>query len=109
MGGIANNPIANAPVAPIAQVVAKKTEIPQGIAQIVVVFALTKLLSAATEQGAQGRFDPAKLVNKLATDSKVTTKYLKDTGLDQKAATKSLQQTQAVELLTSMASAKRHA
>ncbi len=107
MGGgtsaIASNPIANAFVAPIANALAKKTGIPQGIAQVVVVFALTKLLSSATGQASQGRFDPSDLVSKLATDGTVTAKYLKDSGLvgelaqqsglDQKTASKSLQQT----------------
>lgn len=107
MGGgtsaIANNPIANAFVAPIAEALAKKTGLPQGLAQVVVVFALTKLLSAATGQASQARFDPSDLVNTLATDGTVTQKYLKDSGLvselaqqsglDPKTASTSLQQT----------------
>ena len=80
-GAIANNPIANAFVAPIANALAKKTGMAPGIAQVVVVFALTTLMSAATQKATQKGFSPSDLVNKLATDGTVSQKYLKDSGL----------------------------
>jgi hypothetical protein len=102
-GVIANNPIENAFVAPIANALAKKTGMAPGIAQVVVVFALTTLMSAATQKATQKGFSPSDLVNKLATDGTVSQKYLKDSGLvaqlaqqsglDQQTAAKSLQQT----------------
>ena len=102
-GAIANNPIENAFVAPIANALAKKTGMAPGIAQVVVVFALTTLMSAATQKATQKGFSPSDLVNKLATDGTVSQKYLKDSGLvaqlaqqsglDQGTAAKSLQQT----------------
>ena len=102
-GAIANNPIANAFVAPIAEALARKTGMAPGIAQVVVVFALTTLMSAATQKATQKGFSPSDLVNKLATDGTVSQKYLKDSGLvaqlaqqsglDQQTASKSLQQT----------------
>jgi hypothetical protein len=101
-GAIANNPIANAFVAPIAEALAKKTGMAPGIAQVVVVFGLTTLMSAATQKAAQKGFSPNDLVNKLATDGSVSQTYLKDSGLvaqlaqqsglDQATAAKSLQQ-----------------
>jgi len=101
-GVIANNPIENAFVAPIANALAKKTGMAPGIAQVVVVFALTTLMSAATQKATQKGFSPSDLVNKLATDGTVSQKYLKDSGLvtqlaqqsglDQQTASKSLQQ-----------------
>jgi len=101
-GVIANNPIANAFVAPIAEALARKTGMAPGIAQVVVVFALTTLMSAATQKATQKGFSPSDLVNKLATDGTVSQKYLKDSGLvaqlaqqsglDQQTASKSLQQ-----------------
>ncbi len=102
-GVIANNPIENAFVAPIADALAKKTGMAPGIAQVVVVFGLTTLMSAATQKATQKGFSPSDLVNKLATDGTVSQKYLKDSGLvaqlaqqsglDQQTAAKSLQQT----------------
>jgi hypothetical protein len=102
-GAIANNPIENAFVAPIANALAKKTGMAPGIAQVVVTFALTTLMSAATQKATQKGFSPSDLVNKLATDGTVSQKYLKDSGLvaqlaqqsglDQQTAAKSLQQT----------------
>ena len=99
---IANNPIENAFVQPIANALAKKTGMAPGIAQVVVVFALTTLMSAATQKATQKGFSPSDLVNKLATDGTVSQKYLKDSGLvtqlaqqsglDQGTAAKSLQQ-----------------
>ncbi len=103
VGAAANNPIANAFVAPIASALAKKFGIPQAIAQVVVVFALSKLMASATGRASEAQFDPSDLVNRLATGGNVTQKYLKDSGLvdqlaqesglDQKTASKSLQQT----------------
>jgi hypothetical protein len=101
-GAIANNPIANAFVAPIAEALARKTGMAPGIAQVVVLFALTTLMSAATQKSTQKGFNPSDLVNKLATDGTVSQKYLKDSGLvaqlaqqsglDRQTASKSLQQ-----------------
>jgi uncharacterized protein YidB (DUF937 family) len=101
-GVIANNPITNVFVAPIANALAKKTGMAPGIAQVVVVFALTTLMSAATQKATQKGFCPSDLVNKLANDGTVSQKYLKDSGLvtqlaqqsglDQQTAAKSLQQ-----------------
>ncbi len=99
--GSAGGGIANGFVTPIASAIAKQTGIPEAIAQAVVAFALQKLMSSATGQS-QGRFDPVDLVSTLASDGKVSSKYLKDSGLaadlaqqaglDPKTATKSLQQ-----------------
>jgi len=100
---IANNPISNALVAPIADALSKKTGMAPGIAQVVVVFALQALLSAATQQGSQKGFNASDLVNKLTTDGTVSQKYLADSGLvdqlaqqsglDKQTAARSLQQT----------------
>lgn len=99
---IANNPITNVFVAPIAEALARKTGMAPGIARVVVVFGLTTLMSALTGQGSRKGFNASDLVERLATDGTVTQKYLKDsglvsqlvqeTGLDQKTAAQSLQQ-----------------
>jgi hypothetical protein len=98
---IAGNPIANVFVKPIADALAKKTGMQPGLAQVVVVFALTTLLSAGTAKATKS-FKPTDLVNRLATDGTVSQKYLKDSGLvaqlaqqsglDQATAAQGLQQ-----------------
>ncbi|MBM3128574.1 MAG: hypothetical protein FJ009_08100 [Chloroflexi bacterium] len=101
-GAVANNPLTNVFVAPIADALARKTGMAPGIARVVVVFAVTTLMSAMTQQGSRKGFNANDLVARLSTDGTVTQKYLKDSGLvsqlaqesglDQKTAALSLQQ-----------------
>jgi hypothetical protein len=101
-GAIANNPLTNVFVAPIADALARKTGMAPGIARVVVVFALTTLMSAMTHQGSRKGFNANDLVERRSTDGTVSQKYLKDSGLvsqlaqqsglDQKTAAASLQQ-----------------
>jgi hypothetical protein len=101
-GAIANNPITNVFVAPIADALARKTGMAPGIARVVVVFAVTTLMSAFTQKGTRRGFNASELVDQLATEGTVSKKYLKDSGLvtqlaqqsglDQQTAAKSLQQ-----------------
>jgi hypothetical protein len=101
-GAIANNPLTNVFVAPIADALARKTGMAPGIARVVVVFGLTTLMSAMTQQGSRKGFNASDLVERLSTDGTVSQKYLKDSGLvsqlaqesglDQKTAAQSLQQ-----------------
>lgn len=101
-GAIANNPIANAFVQPIAEALARKTGMAPGIARVVVVFAINALLSGLTQQGARQRFSREELIEKLQSGEPITQKYLKEsgllpalveeTGLNQKVAAQSLQQ-----------------
>ncbi|MCI0477970.1 MAG: hypothetical protein L0Y55_17140, partial [Anaerolineales bacterium] len=101
-GAIANNPLTNVFVAPIADALARKTGMAPGIARVVVVFGLTTLMSAMTQQGSRKGFNANDLVERLSTDGTVSQKYLKDSGLvsqlaqesglDQKTAAQSLQQ-----------------
>jgi hypothetical protein len=100
--GLANNPIANTFIQPIADALARKTGMAPGIARVVVVFALTVLVGAGSKELQKKGFNSSDLVNRLATDGSVPVKYLKDTGLvselaqqsglDQQTAAKSLQQ-----------------
>ncbi|MCX7837954.1 MAG: DUF937 domain-containing protein [Anaerolineae bacterium] len=99
---IANNPIANAFVQPIAEALARKTGMAPGIARVVVVFAINALLSGLTQQGARQKFSREELIEKLQSGEPITQKYLKEsgllpalveeTGLNQKVAAQSLQQ-----------------
>lgn len=99
---IANNPIANAFVQPIAEALARKTGMAPGIARVVVVFAINALLSGLTQQGARQKFSREELIEKLQSGEPITQKYLKEsgllpalveeTGLSQKVAAQSLQQ-----------------
>jgi hypothetical protein len=99
---IANNPIANAFVQPIADALARKTGMAPGIARVVVVFAINTLLSGLTTRGARPRFNREELIEKLQSGEPITQKYLKEsgllpalveeTGLSQKVAAQSLQQ-----------------
>jgi hypothetical protein len=101
-GAIANNPITNGFVAPIAEALARKTGMAPGIAQVVVVFAINALLSGLAGQGTRKGFSSSDLVEKLSNGEPITQKYLKDsglladltqqTGLSQKTASQSLQQ-----------------
>lgn len=99
---IANNPIANAFVQPIAEALARKTGMAPGIARVVVVFAINTLLSGLTQPGARQKFSREELIEKLQSGEPITQKYLKEsgllpalveeTGLNQKVAAQSLQQ-----------------
>jgi hypothetical protein len=101
-GTIANNPITNAFVAPIAEALARKTGMAPGIAQVVVVFGINALLSGVAQQGTRKGFSSSELVEKLSSGEPITQKYLKEsglladltqqTGLSQKTASQSLQQ-----------------
>jgi hypothetical protein len=99
---IANNPITNAFVEPIAEALARKTGMAPGIARVVVVFAINTLLSGLTQKGTRQGFIPEELIEKLQSGEPITQKYLKETGLlselvqetglSQKVAAQSLQQ-----------------
>lgn len=99
---IANNPIANAFVAPIAETLARKTGMAPGIAQVVVVFAINVLLAGVAQQGSRQQSSREELITKLQNGEPITQTYLKEsgllsqlvqeTGLSQKTAAQSLQQ-----------------
>lgn len=98
----ANNPIENAFLQPIVDAVAKKTGLSPQIAQIVVVFALSKLMSAATQGSGKKGSSMSDLVSQLSSGGSVSPSFLKDSGLaadlaqqsglDQATAAKALQQ-----------------
>jgi hypothetical protein len=102
VGAVANNPITNIFVQPIADALAKKTGMAPGIARVVVVFALTTLMGALTGKGSKKGFNSADLVTQLKESGTVSQSYLKSSGLvtelaqqsglDQATAAKSLQQ-----------------
>lgn len=103
LGSVGNNPIQNAFLQPIVNAVAQKTGLSPQIAQIVVVFALTTLMSAATQKPGQKGFSAGDLVTQLSSNGTVPQSYLKDSGLvsqlaqqsglDQATASQALQQT----------------
>lgn len=102
VGAVANNPITNIFVQPIADALAKKTGMAPGIARVVVVFALTTLMGALAGKGSKKGFNSADLVTQLKESGTVSQSYLKSSGLvtelaqqsglDQATAAKSLQQ-----------------
>lgn len=99
---IANSPISNAFVAPIAEALARKTGMAPGIARAVVVFAINVLMAGVASPGTRQKFSREELVEKLTSGEPITQRYLKDsgllpafaqeTGLSQKTAAQSLQQ-----------------
>ncbi len=99
---VANNPISNAFVVPIADALARKTGMAPGIAQVVVVFAINVLLAGVAQQGSRQQLSREELITKLQNGEPITQTYLKEsgllsqlvqeTGLSQKTAAQSLQQ-----------------
>lgn len=100
-GGMGSSALgSNAFLAPIIDAIANKLGIDPKIAQTIVTFALSALMSGAL--GGNQQFDSAGLVARVSSGKPVTQKYLKEsgllseltaqTGLDQKTAAKSLQQ-----------------
>ncbi len=101
-GGMGSSALgSNAFLAPIIDAIANKLGIDPKIAQVIVGFALSALMSGALGGGNQ-QFDSAGLVARVSSGKPITQKYLKEsgllseltaqTGLDQKTAAKSLQQ-----------------
>ncbi len=101
-GRPANSPLANTFVQPIADMLVQKTGMDRKVANVVVVFALTTLLSAATQKAAHKGLDVSDLVNQLSSGSEVSQSYLnnsglaaelsKQSGLDPQTSAQSLQQ-----------------
>lgn len=101
-GGIEDSPLGNLVIQPIVDRLVEKTSLDPIMARKVVAFALTTLLSAATQKSGQKGLDLSDLVSQLSTRGTVSTSYLESSGLvnqltqqsglDQETAAKSLQQ-----------------
>ncbi|MHC5035462.1 MAG: hypothetical protein ACYTFZ_10545, partial [Planctomycetota bacterium] len=84
MGGSSTNTGTSAMLAPMTDALAKKLGLPPEIAQMVLTFAITRLLSGGKRGGAsasQGGLDLDDLMVRAASNEGIDTDYIQSTGM----------------------------